>query len=49
MEMMNKAAYQELTQANMREPQAQVVASHILDWLQFATRDDLSRLRKGMS
>ena len=47
--MMNKAAYQELTQANMPEPQTQVAVSYIRDWSQFATRDELSRLGKGMS
>ena len=49
MAMMNKAAYQELTQANMPEPQTQVAVSYIRDWSQFATRDELSRLGKGMS
>ena len=48
MEMMNKPAYQELTQANIPEPQTQVVASYILNWSQFATRDDLSRLEEDM-
>ena len=44
--MINKAAYQELTQAGMPAAQAQAVAAHIPDWSQFATRDDLA---KGMS
>ena len=44
MEMINKAAYQELTEVGMPEPQAQAVAGHIPDWSQFATKDDLSQL-----
>ena len=48
MGMTDKAAYQELAQANISEPQAQVVALHILDWSQFATRDDLTWLEEGM-
>ena len=48
MAMMNKAAYQELTQANMPEPQTQVAVSYIRDWSQFATRDELSRLESRL-
>ena len=46
MEMINKAAYQDLTEAGMPAPQAQAVAAHIPDWSQFATKEDLA---KGMS
>ena len=46
MEMINKAAYQDLTEVGMPEAQAQAVAAHIPDWSQFATKDDLA---KGMS
>ena len=46
MEMINKAAYQDLTEGGMPAAQAQAVAAHIPDWSQFATKDDLA---KGMS
>ena len=46
MEMINKAAYQDLTEVGMPEAQAQAVAAHIPDWSQFATKDDLE---KGLS
>ncbi len=45
MEIMNKVAYQELRQAAMPEVQAQVVAAHLPDWSQFATKEDISALR----
>ena len=44
MEMMNKVAYQELQAAGMEDGQAQVVAAHIPDWSQFATKQDMSQL-----
>ena len=41
--MINKAAYQDLLDAGMADAQAQVVASHIPDWSQFVTKQDLSQ------
>ena len=38
MEMINRTAYNELQAAGMVEAQAQVVASHLPDWSQFATK-----------
>jgi len=43
MEMINKTVYQDLQAAGMAEAQAQVVAAHIPDWSQFATKQDLRR------
>ena len=48
MEMINKAAYQDLTEVGMPEAQAQAVAAHIPDWSQFATKDDLSQLESRL-
>ena len=48
MEMINKAAYQDLTEVGMPEAQAQAVAAHIPDWSQFATKDDLSHLESRL-
>ena len=42
--MINKAAYRDLQAAGMDDAQAQVVASHIPDWSQFATKQDMSQL-----
>ena len=51
--MINRAAYQDLTEVGMPAAQAQAVAAHIPDWSQFATKDDLrqleSRLGQSMS
>ena len=43
MEMINRTAYNELQAAGMVEAQAQVVASHLPDWSQFATKQDLAQ------
>jgi len=43
MEMINKSAYEDLRSAGMAEEQAQVIATHIPDWSQFATKTDLER------
>jgi len=44
MEMINKAAYEDLKEAGMDDAKAIAIASHIPDWSQFATRQDLSRM-----
>ena len=49
MEMINKTAYRDLQEVGMEDTQAQAVASHIPDWSQFATKQDMSRLRQDMS
>ena len=46
MEMINKGTYQDLQAAGMDDAQAQVVASHIPDWSQFVTKQDVCRLEK---
>ena len=46
--MINKAAYQDLTEVGMPAAQAQAVAAHIPDWSQFATKDDLSQLESRL-
>ena len=43
MEMINRTAYNDLQAAGMAEAQAQVVASHLPDWSQFATKQDLAQ------
>ena len=43
MEMINKAVYHNLQEAGMEQTQAEVVATHIPDWSQFATKQDLER------
>jgi len=48
MEMINKVAYQDLKAVGMEDAQAQVVASHIPDWSQFATKQDMSRLESRL-
>ncbi len=48
MEMINKAAYEDLRAAGMEETQAIAIASHIPDWSQFATKQDLSALRQEL-
>ena len=48
-EMINRAAYHELQEAGMDAPQAEVVAAHLPDWSQFATRQDLTELRAEMN
>ena len=41
MEMINKAAYADLKEAGMDNEKAVAIASHIPDWTQFTTRQDL--------
>ncbi len=48
MEMMNKVAYQALREADMPDAQAQVVAAHLPDWSQFATKRDLHQLENRL-
>ncbi len=47
-EMINRTAYHELQEAGMDAPQAEVVAAHLPDWSQFATKQDLTDLRADM-
>ncbi len=48
MEMIPKAAYQDLKEARMPDAQAQAVAAHVPDWSQFATKQDLSQLESRL-
>ncbi len=45
---MNKVAYQGLREADMLKAQVQVVAAHLPDWSQFATKRDLHQLESRM-
>ena len=42
---MNRTVYRELRDAQMEETQAVIIASHIPDWSQFATKQDLAELK----
>ncbi len=42
---MNRTVYRELRDAQMEERQAEIIASHIPDWSQFATKQDLAELK----
>ena len=42
---MNRRLYRELREAEMEEKQAVIIASHIPDWSQFVTKQDISELR----
>ena len=42
---MNRTVYRELRDAQMEETQAEIIASHIPDWSQFATKQDVAELR----
>ena len=42
---MNRTVYRELRGAQMEERQAEIIASHIPDWSQFATKQDLAELK----
>ena len=46
--MINRTACRELQAAGMDAPRAEVVAAHLPDWSQFATRRDLAELRGDM-
>ncbi len=48
MEIINKTVYQDLRESGMPDAQALVIASHLPDWSQFATKQDLSRLESQM-
>lgn len=48
MEIINKTVYQDLQKVGMPDEQAPVIASHLPDWSQFATKQDLSRLESQM-
>ena len=42
---MNRAVYRELRDAQMEEAHAEIIASHIPDWSQFATKQDIVELK----
>ena len=42
---MHRRAYRELREAEMEEKQAEIIASHIPDWSQFATKQDMAELK----
>lgn len=42
---MNRRVYRDLREAEMEENQAEIIASHIPDWSQFATKQDITELR----
>ncbi len=42
---MHRKAYRELREAEMAEKQAEIIASHIPDWSQFATKQDMAELK----
>ena len=46
--MMNLTAYEQLQAAEMPEAQARVVASHLTDSTQMATKEDVAALRQEM-
>ena len=43
----NRTVYRELRDAQMEERHAEIIASHIPDWSQFATKQDLTELKFG--
>ncbi len=45
METINKQALRDLREAGMERDQAEAVASHIPDWTQFATKDDIRAIQ----
>ncbi len=46
--MINKTAYEDLKAAGMEETQAMAIASHMPDWSQFATKQDMSQLESRL-
>ena len=44
-ERCNQAVLDDLREAGMDSPQAEVVAAHIPDWSQFATKQEVKTLR----
>lgn len=45
---MHRRAYRELRKAEMEEKQAEIIASHIPDWSQFATKQDMAELKSEL-
>lgn len=45
---MNRRVYRDLREAEMEENQAEIIASHIPDWSQFATKQDIAELKSGL-
>ena len=45
---MHPRAYCELREAGMEETQAEIIASHIPDWSQFATKQDMAELKSEL-
>ena len=46
--MINKAALTDLKAVGMDDAQAEAVASHVPDWSQFATKQDMNRLESRL-
>ena len=45
---MHRRAYRELREAEMEEKQAEIIASLIPDWSQFATKQDMTELKSEL-
>ena len=45
---MHRRVYRELREAEMEEKQAEIIASHIPDWSQFATKQDMAELKSEL-
>ena len=45
---MNRRVYRDLREAEMEENQAEIIASHIPDWSQFATKQDIAELKSSL-
>ena len=45
---MNRTVYRELRDAQMEEKHAETIASHIPDWSQFVTKQDLAELKSDL-
>ena len=45
---MNRTVYRELRDAQMEETHAKIIAAHIPDWSQFATKQDLAELKSDL-
>ena len=46
--MLNKVVLNDLRDAGMSSPQAEVIAAHIPDWRQFATKEDLKDVKQEL-
>ena len=44
----NRTVYRELRDAQMEERRGEIIASHIPDWSQFATKQDLAELKSDL-